>query len=373
MATVKFVRGLYSAYQPETMADVIFFATDHKAIYMGGVKYTGIEKEETRAVADIQLNASKNALVISYTVGDPKTVDLEEFAVATKDKNGFMAKEDKAELDRLSVEYDDYASGLGDEIAMTSSVGGINRGTTVAQLKAKTISQIFDDLLFPTVNPSVGAPSASISMKGATVREVNSTAPITSDFTVTGNRGSIMLGGKEQAKTAGKISATKVTYGGNTQLPEKVKEGTMTYTGTVTFGAGAQPKDSKGNNYSSPYAGGDKTDTTSITGVYPYYANKDNCEAFVKLSLTTASSLNAIKFASEGPAKHAFKLPSKYTLTGVTKLNTMSGKYEAFGTAKWDVTTEMIDVNGVQVEYKVYTRNDAGFSGEATFNITFSK
>lgn len=51
----------------------------------------------------------------------------------------------------------------------------------------------------------------------------------------------------------------------------------------------------------------------------------------------------------------------------------MSGKYENYGIDKFTKTTENIEVQGKQVEYAVYTRNDAGFNGESTFNITFSK
>ena len=54
-------------------------------------------------------------------------------------------------------------------------------------------------------------------------------------------------------------------------------------------------------------------------------------------------------------------------------LNTLSGKYENFGTDRWTVTTENINVQGKEIEYKVYTRNDSGFNGTCTFNITFSK
>lgn len=51
----------------------------------------------------------------------------------------------------------------------------------------------------------------------------------------------------------------------------------------------------------------------------------------------------------------------------------MSGKYENYGIDKFTKTTENIEVQGKQVSYAVYIRNDAGFNGESTFNITFSK
>lgn len=41
MNKIKFYRGLFSAYSTTTHADVVYFATDTKEIYMNGVAYTG--------------------------------------------------------------------------------------------------------------------------------------------------------------------------------------------------------------------------------------------------------------------------------------------------------------------------------------------
>ena len=119
-------------------------------------------------------------------------------------------------------------------------------------------------------------------------------------------------------------------------------------------------------------AGYVESGNVTVNGVYPYYARTTNA-SYSKLTLTTSTTLSAIKMAAEGPNKHSFKLPAKYTLTKVELLNTLSGKYENYETDKFDVTTENIEVQGTQVSYKVYTRNDSGFNGESTFNVTFSK
>ena len=160
----------------------------------------------------------------------------------------------------------------------------------------------------------------------------------------------------------------------NKTFPTEIPEGSITYKYRAAYAHGPQPLDSKGNNYQTPLPAG-TVDSAAVTinGVYPYFTNKDNNEAFAKLALTTSNTLSAVKFKAEGPNKHTFKIPAKYTLTKVELLNTLSGKYENYGIDKFTKTTENIEVQGKQVSYAVYTRNDAGFNGESTFNITFSK
>ena len=54
-------------------------------------------------------------------------------------------------------------------------------------------------------------------------------------------------------------------------------------------------------------------------------------------------------------------------------LNTLSSKYEVYALENFTTGTEEITVQGVAVSYKTYTRNDAGFNGEITYRITYSK
>ena len=51
--------------------------------------------------------------------------------------------------------------------------------------------------------------------------------------------------------------------------------GTNTLNGSVTYATGAQPKDSKGNNYDNPFpAGTSPIESTSFEGIYPYFYYK---------------------------------------------------------------------------------------------------
>lgn len=111
--------------------------------------------------------------------------------------------------------------------------------------------------------------------------------------------------------------------------------------------------------------------TLNVTGVYPYYTNKDNITTFAKLGLTTNKTLDVTFVAETASNKHAFKIPAKFNVTKITLLNTLSGKYEDYSVSRFSVTTENINVQGANVQYKVYTRND-GTNGSSSFKITFA-
>lgn len=111
--------------------------------------------------------------------------------------------------------------------------------------------------------------------------------------------------------------------------------------------------------------------TLNVTGVYPYYTNKDNITTFAKLGLTTNKTLDVTFVAETASNKHVFKIPAKFNVTKITLLNTLSGKYEDYSVSRFSVTTETINVQGTDVQYKVYTRND-GTNGSSSFKITFA-
>lgn len=113
------------------------------------------------------------------------------------------------------------------------------------------------------------------------------------------------------------------------------------------------------------------TKTLTVTGVYPYFTNKDNITTFAKLPLSTSKLLDITYVAETADNKHTFKLPSKFTVSSITLLNTLNDKYEDYSIDRFTVTTENIEVQGSQVEYKTYTRND-GINGSSSFKITFA-
>lgn len=128
-----------------------------------------------------------------------------------------------------------------------------------------------------------------------------------------------------------------------------------------------EPKDTTTKTSTIP----SNSKTLNVTGVYPYYTNKDNITTFAKLGLTTNKTLDVTFVAETASNKHAFKIPAKFNVTKITLLNTLSGKYEDVSVSRFSVTTETINVQGTDVQYKVYTRND-GTNGSSSFKITFA-
>lgn len=128
-----------------------------------------------------------------------------------------------------------------------------------------------------------------------------------------------------------------------------------------------EPKDTTTKTSTIP----SNSKTLNVTGVYPYYTNKNNITAFAKLPLTTNKTLDVTFVAETASNKHTFKLPSKFNVTKITLLNTLSGQYENYDVSRFSVTTETIDVQGTGTQYKVYTRND-GTNGSSSFKITFA-
>lgn len=343
--------GFKANYKPAAdHLDKLYFATDTHEVLVNGTSYSGGVKA---------VSIEGTTLKITMVDGSSKTVDLAEILK--------------------------YKSALADDIATVNALGGIPAGTTVAKLKNKTFSQLFDELIFPTVNPTFENPIAYLSLKSTStpiIQEVGTTGasvPVAASFTAGYNPGAIKIAGvKKQNRGGGlKVSESFIYINDdptNKKFPREIPEGSIIYKYRAAYAQGPQPLDSKGNNYQTPLPAGTVTSAAiTVNGVYPYFTNKDNNEAFAKLALTTSNTLSAVKFKAEAPNKHTFKLPVKYTLTKVELLNTLSGKYENYGIDKFTKTTENIEVQGKQVEYAVYTRNDAGFNGESTFNITFSK
>lgn len=344
--------GRKASYKPAAdHLDKLYFATDTHELLVNGTSYAG-------GVSTVSIK--ETIITITMIDGSSKSVDLAEIRK--------------------------YKPALDGSITTVNAFGGIPAGTMVAELKNKTFSQIFDELLFPTVNPTLENPTASLSLISTSttpiIQEVGTTGasvPVAGSFNKAYNPGAIKIAGFKKQNRGGDLKVNESfiyinNAPANKEFPTEISEGSITYKYRAAYAQGPQPLDSKRNKYGVPLPAG-TVDSAAVTinGVYPYFTNKDNNEAFAKLALTASNTLSAVKFKAEGPNKHTFKIPAKYTLTKVELLNTLSGKYENYGINKFTKTTENIKVQSKQVSYAVYTRNDAGFNGESTFNITFSK
>lgn len=349
---IKFYRGLKANYVLETHGSGIYFATDTYEILMNGKAYVG-------EVSGVSLSEDGKTLIVSKSDGSSLEVSLGASG--------------------------EYLSTITDTtLEMPSAVGGIAKGTTVADLNGKTYNQLFDDLLFPTVYPIFTAPSATIKLSSySATQEVGAVAPTTSNFTTSFSAGAITLNGVKQNNRAGAqdTSNSFIYYGGdiaNTTLPTTVTLGDTNYQYHAAYTEGPQPKDNKGNNYSTSLAAGSvNSSAVKVNGTYPWFASTSAATAenpVVKQSLVawnvTAGNMSTGKFTVQpsGTLPQVFKLPR--ALKTLQMLNTVSNSMETIGTTAYTATTEEIDINGTNVTYYVYTYNGSD-RGEVTLLAKF--
>lgn len=293
-----------------------------------------------------------------------------------------------------------YTTDLPDSLVVPQTIGGINKGTKVSDLEGSTISQMFDNLLFPEVQPTIQAPSATISFKDTFssngVYEVGTTAPTAANFNTSFNRGTCTVVGQANKNRAGNLDSGNsfIYYGGTTStttLPAKVTLGTMQYNYHAAYAQGDTLVTSKGNKASvtpNPLPA-DSVNSSNLTifGTYPYYCNGQNASSSsgdsnfptsatpdTKLPLYKwTDTLVGAKFASEAATgtRMQFMYSSRKNVTKVEFYNTISGKWETFSTSNYNAKsgTKTYSVQGTNETYNILTTTGP-LSGSVQYRFT---
>lgn len=295
-----------------------------------------------------------------------------------------------------------YTTDLPDSLVVPQTIGGINRGTKVSDLEGSTISQMFDNLLFPEVQPTIQAPSATIYFKDTFssngVYEVGTTAPIAANFNTSFNRGTCTVVGQANKNRAGNLDSGNsfIYYGGNTStktLPAKVTLGTMQYNYQAAYAQGDTLVTSKGNKASvtpNPLlAGSVNSNNLTIFGTYPYYCNGQSASSSsgdsnfptsatpdTKLPLYKwTDTLVGAKFASEAATgtRMQFMYSNRKKVTKVEFYNSISGKWETFGTSNYSANsgTKTYSVQGTNETYNILTTTGP-LSGSVQYRFTMT-
>lgn len=295
-----------------------------------------------------------------------------------------------------------YTTDLPDSLVVPQTIGGINKGTKVSDLEGSTISQMFDNLLFPEVQPTIQAPSATIQFKDTFssngVYEVGTTAPIAANFNTSFNRGTCTVVGQANKNRAGNLDSGNsfIYYGGNTStkvLPAKVTLGTMQYNYHAAYAQGDTLVTSKGNKASvtpNPLPAG-SVDSSNLTifGTYPYYCNGQSTSSNsgdnnfptsatpdTKLPLYKwTDTLVGAKFASEAATgtRMQFMYSNRKKVTKVEFYNSISGKWETFGTSNYNDKsgTKTYSVQGTNETYNILTTTGP-LSGGVQYRFTIT-
>lgn len=295
-----------------------------------------------------------------------------------------------------------YTTNLPDSLVVPQTIGGINRGTKVSDLEGSTISQMFDNLLFPEVQPTIQAPSATIYFKDTFssngIYEVGATAPIAANFNTSFNRGTCTVVGQANKNRAGNLDSSNsfIYYGGNTStkvLPAKVTLGTMQYNYHVAYAQGDTLITSKGNKASvtpNPLpADSVNSNNLTIFGTYPYYCNGQSASSSSGDSNFPASAtpdtklplykwtdtLVGAKFASEAATgtRMQFMYSNRKKVTKVEFYNSISGKWETFSTSNYNdkSSTKTYSVQGTNETYNILTTTGP-LSGSVQYRFTMT-
>ena len=295
-----------------------------------------------------------------------------------------------------------YTTDLPDSLVVPQTIGGINKGTKVSDLEGSTISQMFDNLLFPEVQPTIQAPSATIHFKDTFssngVYEVGTTAPIAANFNTSFNRGTCTVVGQDNKNRAGSLDSGNsfIYYGGDTStktLPAKVTLGTMQYNYHAAYAQGDTLVTSKGNKASvtpNPLpAGSVNSSNLTIFGTYPYYCNGQSASSSSGDSNFPASAtpdtklplykwtdtLVGAKFASEAATgtRMQFMYSNRKKVTKVEFYNSISGKWETFDTSNYNAKsgTKTYSVQGINETYNILITTGP-LSGSVQYRFTMT-
>lgn len=295
-----------------------------------------------------------------------------------------------------------YTTDLPDSLVVPQTIGGINKGTKVSDLEGSTISQMFDNLLFPEVQPTIQAPSTTIHFKDTFssngVYEVGTTAPIAANFNTSFNRGTCTVVGQADKNRAGNLDSGNsfIYYGGNTStktLPAKVTLNTMQYNYHAAYAQGDTLVTSKGNKASvtpNPLpAGSVNSSNLTIFGTYPYYCNGQSASSSsgdsnfptsatpdTKLPLYKwTDTLVGAKFASEAATgtRMQFMYSNRKKVTKVEFYNSISGKWETFDTSNYNANSgiKTYSVQGTNETYNILTTTGP-LSGSVQYRFTMT-
>jgi hypothetical protein len=270
------------------------------------------------------------------------------------------------------------------------TLGGINSGYV---LTGKTYTQLFQDLLVPTLNPTLTAPSiTSFTQNLASTQEVG--VSVTPTFTVNFSRGSI----SPQYTSASPFrSGTPTKYvfsgsGNSRQVNSTSTSNTSAATGAtilvagantwgvyVAYAGGVQPKNSSGGDFGSPLpSGSTAVAQTTITGIYPYFYGKSSSRPTASSSLVNSGT--KVVSSSNGTISITYNASSEFiwfaipaastskTVWYVSALNngSIGGIVSAGGNLFPDpdsVTVNTVLWNGIL--YKVYISNYATTTASA--------
>ena len=259
---------------------------------------------------------------------------------------------------------------LNEAVTATVNVGGVKAGQTFA--KDTPLENVLKALITPVTPPTIGNPTATLNHTTGAKRYVYGYDETIGShgFSITFNRGTISSGGNTVGAATGyNIAGTVGTSNSATINIDALMGSNPSYTvtGSVSHGAGDQPKNSDGTNYGSPRA----ANVLAATPNFVFekrryvYATIDNDGVLKRLDIQQKSA-SPVEVDLKHPYPNAAKVSLPRKATKIEYFNTLNNTFTEIA-REFTETQESID----GITYYTYTDNRDYSAGNRTLRFTF--
>lgn len=262
---------------------------------------------------------------------------------------------------------------LKDDLTASIGAGGIQIGDKF--IANTELEALWRALLDPIKNPTLVDPSVSITPSGGLLMETGSSKEVT--LIVNFNRGAITPDYGTSGLRSGE--ATGYTLNGVSQSSNHftviVDETQGTFSATVNYAEGEQPKNSKSEDYDSPLPAGSVTSQTiSYEFVDALWSNQQDITQVTKEALVSKS---AKQKTFDFPAQtrqypEIFDVPKSWGNITIEGFNDLTQRFESIP-SDFD-RSDVLHQNGggVDVEYNRYTDNRGVNAGPRRIRISWN-
>ena len=298
-------------------------------------EYAPFAVGQTEGIKDIQL--SNGILIITYSNGSTNNI-----IIPGGGSNIYSSKiEDK-------------------NVAMTTTIGDYKVGTKVSHLEGKSYDELFDGILFPTINPTHGTPSLTGFVVNATLVELGSNilsvteADLNKATWTTYNNGMAYTG--EVESITYNFSVNSSNYSNISDLlGQYTVLGNQTYKAVIKYGEGKAPKNNKGVLMPELACPAGQVEATRVVNVTAPWFIGSVKKPLITWNNTVGSmstgEFDLLPHTEEQP--QSFKLPRK--ISGMQMYNTVAKQFETVSISSWEESSVEESINGVNHTYYIYT------------------
>jgi len=265
------------------------------------------------------------------------------------------------------------------------TVGGIIKGASAGNFINETYTKILDDILFPTVDPSITEPYQTFSFDLSSINLALSNTYV--NFTCTFNRGLIDVNGVFEnyrsglpyqyiftgPDVSGVFASSSLTYTFVNE-PIQIPLGLTIWTSKVRYNGGPQPYNNKGGSVGTFLDASITIDSSLYTeGVWPLFATASVINILAQQSLVSMLYGNNVEITlvpETGGYKQRFDIPDEWinsptnrpligikTYTEVGDVWNWEGGDQTKSLTYWDVSTSTHVIGSNTVNYISYTYN----------------